>query len=157
MQNENRNATARRHLDARLNRSVTLASLQRPSKGWVKAIREALGMTTVQLARRLKIAQSSVVALERSEALGHIRLETLERAASALDCRLVYALVPNQPLEDQVNSRRRELTEKQLAAVEHTMALENQSVQDAEARERHLRAISDRVNSKTLWDEANER
>jgi len=119
----------------------------------VKAIREALGMTTVQLAQRMGIAQSSIVLLEQSEALGRIKLDTLQRAASALDCRLVYALVPNQPLESLVESRRRELAEKQLAAVEQSMSLENQAVEDKEARERHLRAMSGRVVLRTLWDD----
>lgn len=153
MQHEDRNAVARRHLDARLNRHSPLASLQRPPKGWVKAIREALGMTTAQLARRMGVAQPSVVALEQSEAFGRIRLDTLQRAASALDCRFVYAFVPNQSLEALVESRRRELAERQLAAVEQSMSLENQSVTDKEVRARHLRAVSDRINSKTLWDD----
>ena len=153
MQNENKNAVARRHLDARLNRDASVASLQRPPKGWVKAIREALGMTTAHLAQRMGIAQSSVVTLEQSEALGRIRLDTLQRAASALDCRLVYALVPNQPLETLVQSRRRELAERQLAAVEQSMSLENQSVTDKEARERQLQSASERIDAKTLWND----
>ena len=153
MRNEERNAVARRHLDTRLNPNAPLASVQRPPKGWVKAIREALGMTTAQLARRLGIAQSSVVTLEQSEAVGRIRLDTIQRAASALDCHLVYALVPNQPLEALVQSRKRELAEHQLAAVERSMSLENQSVEDKEVRERHLRAVSDRINTKTFWDD----
>lgn len=153
MQNEDRNTAARRRLDARLNRNAPMDSLQRPPKGWVKAIRESLGMTTAQLARRMGVAQPSVVALEQSEALGRIRLDTLQRVASALDCHLVYALVPNQPLEALVQSRRRELAEHQLAAVEQSMSLENQSVEDKEVRERHLQAVSDRINSKVLWDD----
>ena len=110
-------------------------------------------MTTAQLARRMGIAQSSVVTLEQSEALGRIRLDTLHRAALALDCHLVYVLVPNQSLEGLVKSRRRELAERQLAAVEQSMSLENQSVTDKEVRERHLRAASERIDSKTLWDD----
>lgn len=152
MQNEDRNAAARRHLDVRLNPSAPIASLQRPPKGWVKAIREALGMTTKQLARRMKIAQSSVVTLEQSEAHGRIRLDTLQRAALALDCRLVYALVPNQPLEALVQSRRTELAESQLTAVEQSMRLENQSVTDTETRKRQLQAAAERIILKSLWD-----
>ena len=110
-------------------------------------------MTTAQLARRMGIAQSSVVLLEQSEALGRIRLDTLQRAASALDCRIVYALVPNQPLESLVESRRRELAEHQLAAVERSMSLEDQSVQGAEVRGRHLQVIADRISPKDLWDD----
>ena len=153
VQTEDKNAVARRHLDARLNRETPIGSLQRPPRGWVKAIRESLGMTTAHLARRMGIVQPSVVTLEQSKALGRIRLDTVQRAASALDCRIVYALVPNQPLESLMESRRRELAEHQLAAVERSMSLENQSVAGKEVRERHLRAIADRISSKTLWDD----
>jgi predicted DNA-binding mobile mystery protein A len=148
-----RNAVARRHLDARLEKNAPVGALQRPPHGWVKAIREALGMTTAQLARRMGIAQSSAVILEKSESLGRIRLDTLHRAAAALDCRLVYALVPNQPLETMVQSRKMMLAQRQLAAVEQSMRLENQAVEDEDTRQRHLQAISDRVDQRSLWDE----
>ncbi len=74
----------------------------RPSRGWLKAIREALGMTTAQLGQRLGVVQSRVVAIEQAEAKGTVTLNSLEKAAQALDCRLVYALVPRQSLEDAV-------------------------------------------------------
>jgi transcriptional regulator with XRE-family HTH domain len=55
-------------------------------------------MSSAQLAQRLKIKQPSLVDLEKSEAKGSIELATLRRVAEALDCTLVYALVPNKPL-----------------------------------------------------------
>jgi len=151
MTNRNPQTAARRHLDSRLGDATLLQTLQRPPRGWVKAIREALGMTTGQLAARLGVSQPAVVLLEQSEALGHIRLDTLERAAAALECRVVYALVPNEPLEQQVQSRRRELAEQQLAAVEHSMTLENQSVENQETRERLLQALSEQIDPKSIW------
>src|SRR5438045_3983720 len=69
-----------------------------PVRGWIKAVREALGMTTGQLARKLEISQPSVSAMESSELKGTIELATLRRVADALDCKLVYVLVPNKPL-----------------------------------------------------------
>ena len=154
MRNEDKNAIARRYLDARLGHKTLIEALQRPPRGWIKAIRESLGMTTAQLARRMRIAQSSVVTLEHSEALGRIRLDTLQRVAAALDCQLVYALVPNQPLEAQVQSRRHEIATRQFAAIEQSMRLENQFVEDSEVRSRHLQAISARIDAKTLWNES---
>ena len=144
---------ARRHLDARVSRSASVGTLQRPPHGWIKAIREALGMTTTQLAKRLGISQPAVVSLERSEALGHVQLDTLQRAAAALDCTLVYALVPNQPLEDLVQFRRHAIAERQLAAVEQSMALENQSVTDKETQQRLLSELAERIDTQTLWNE----
>ena len=146
-------AVARRHLDDRINQKAILETLQRPSRGWVRAIREALGMTTVQLAQRIGVTQPAVVLLERSEALGRIRLDTLQRAADALNCRLVYALIPNQPLETLVESRRQEIAAHQFAAVRHSMALEDQSVTDPEVQQRLLSAMASKIDARALWNE----
>jgi len=98
-------ATARRQLDKRLSSLQNRELFVRPPRGWLKAIREALGMTTTQLGQRLGVVQSRVVAIEQGESKGSITLNSLEKAAQALDCRLVYALVPEQPLEDMVRLR----------------------------------------------------
>ena len=93
----NERASARRQLDKRLCLLNDTQSLARPPRGWIKAVREALGMTTAQLAKRLGVSQPRAVGIEKAEARGAITLDSLERAAQALDCRLVYALVPNKP------------------------------------------------------------
>ncbi len=101
----NERVTARRHLDKRLNPLRDKDALARPPKGWVKAIREALGMTTAQLADRLGVSQPRAVNIEQAEVSGVISLQSLERAAQALDCELVYALVPRKPLEEIAGER----------------------------------------------------
>ena len=90
-------AQARTRLDERFKAMGPSVRQSKPVRGWIKAIREALGMTAEQLAKRLGVKQPSVVALEQSEAKGTIELATLRRVAEALDCTLVYALVPNKP------------------------------------------------------------
>src|SRR5215813_3110930 len=92
-------AQSRARLDERFQKLKPVTQYDVPVRGWIKAIREALGMTTAQLANRLGIKQPSVVAIEQSEAKGTIELATMRRVAEALDCTLVYALVPNKPLE----------------------------------------------------------
>lgn len=87
-------ATSRATLDERLQLLGPSERYTAPVRGWIKAIRGALGMSTSQLARRLGVSQPSVVALEQSEAKGSIELATLRRVAAALDCTLVYALIP---------------------------------------------------------------
>lgn len=109
--------------------------LARPQRGWIKAIREGLGMTSAQLATRMGIRQPSVAELEKSEAEKRITLASLERVAEALDCRLVYMLVPNQPLSERLTKRANEMAEEQLAAVNQTMKLEKQSVANVRQRE----------------------
>ena len=123
-------AIARKNLDKKLNFLKNPDILTRPQRGWVKAIREALGMTTAQLGRRMGVSQPRASNVEKAEASGKITLESLERAAAALDCHFVYALVPHETLNTQVTARARKLAEKHLASVSHSMALEDQKVLD---------------------------
>ena len=141
----------RSRLDERFNEFGPPRRFASPVRGWIKAIREGLGMTTTQLAKRLGVSQPSVTALEQSEAKGTIELATLRRVAAALDCTVVYALVPNQPLEATVRERARLFAKKRLAPVEHTMLLEDQSVaaRDPEAR---IDELIRETNPRLFWD-----
>ena len=148
-------AMARKQLDKRLNLLQNVESLARPPRGWIKAIREALGMTTAQLAKRLNVSQPRVPGIEKAEISGSIKLESLERAARALDCRLVYALVPGKPLESLVEDRARELAKKRIWATSHSMALENQRVDEADKRE-HLERLVQKLLTQpgsALWED----
>ena len=99
-------AQSRASLDERFKEFRAVSRYTAPVRGWAKAVREALGMTTAQLAKRLGVKQPSVVAIEQSEAKATIELATLRRVAEALDCTLVYAFVPNKPLEEMVRDAR---------------------------------------------------
>ena len=149
-------ALARKHLERRLAPLRDQQNLTRPPRGWIRAVREAFGMTTRQLAQRIGKVQSAVVEMEKSEARDSISLATLRQAAEALDCTLVYALVPNRPIDDIRRARAADVASQQLARASHTMALENQSLdraaQDAE-RERLIDALL-RGSPARLWDEA---
>lgn len=127
-----------RQLDRRFRAFRGVAGQPRPPKGWIRALRNALGMTSAQLASRLGVAQPSVIELEQSEAEKRITLQTLERAAEALGCRLVYVLIPQKPLEETLNERARVVAAKKMASVEHTMRLEDQAVRDKGETERKL-------------------
>jgi len=98
---------SRSQLDERFRELSPAKRYAVPVRGWIKGIREALGMSTAQLAKRLGIKQPSLVELEQSEAKGSIELATLRRVAEALDCTLVYAFVPNKPLESTIRDRAR--------------------------------------------------
>jgi DNA-binding transcriptional regulator YiaG len=52
-----------RHLDKRFAALRPLAKSARPPKGWLRAIRDALGMTTAQFASRLGVSQLRIVDL----------------------------------------------------------------------------------------------
>ena len=99
----------------------------RPTGGWLRAVRNALGMTTRQLAQSVGVSQAAVVNAERTEARGDITLATLRRYAAALGCELSYALVPLRPLQQVVEERADHIARDQVSRVRHSMALENQS------------------------------
>ena len=145
-----------RHLDSRFAALRRLLKTQRPPKGWLRAVRDALGMTTKQFARRLGVSQPRIVELEQSEAAGTVTLNTLQRAAEALGCRLVYALVPEKSLADTVRERAELLARQRQAAVEHTMRLEDQAVKDKRAaRALHEQIIEELLQRPArLWDKS---
>ncbi|MGA2148167.1 MAG: mobile mystery protein A [Bryobacteraceae bacterium] len=143
---------SRTRLDERLKEMGPLSPFAPPVRGWIKAIREALGMSSAQLAKRLGVKQPSVVNMEQSEARGSIELATLRRVAEALDCTLVYALVPNKPLETVVRERARGVVRKRLAAVAHSMQLEDQTV-GARETEAQIDEMVRNITPSRLWDE----
>ena len=148
-------ATARRNLDKRLNSLRNSATFARPPKGWIRAIREALGMTTAQLGKRIGVTQSRAFDIERSEVSGKLTLESLERAAHALDCQLVYALVPREPLESIAEKQALKLARHKLKTTSHSMSLEDQQVSpedEAFQLEELARRLLDKPGS-ALWNE----
>jgi len=103
--------------------------LSRPQRGWLRAIREATGVTVREMAKRLRKSPSIVIYLEKSEAEDRISLGNLRAAADALGCRLVYALVPKSgSIQELSEQRARAKASENVRAVEHTMALEDQAV-----------------------------
>jgi predicted DNA-binding mobile mystery protein A len=144
-------AQARAHLDERFSGFGTVRRYAAPVRGWTKAIREALGMTTAQLAKRLGIKQPSVVALEQSEVKETIELATLRRVAEALDCTLVYAFVPKKPLEVTVRERARLFLRRRSGPIEHSMLLEDQAVTRKDTEKRLDEIVRD-TNPRLFWD-----
>jgi len=148
-------ASARRQLDRRLSSFIDPDALKPPPRGWVKAIREALGMTAAQLGQRLGVTQERTLAIEKAEVGRAITLDSLQRAAQALGCRFVYTLVPEMPLEEMVKERASRLASRRLKSAGHSMALEAQSVEASDEREqleRLTRQLMERGGSE-LWDE----
>lgn len=148
-----RRIQARQQLDERFAALPPAERFAAPTRGWIKAIREALGMSSAQLARRLGIKQPTLAAIERSEARGTIELATLRRVAAALDCTLAYALMPNRPLAATVKERARTVAARRLQAVEHSMLLENQALPAAE-RDARIDSHAGEIDLRRLWDDA---
>jgi len=141
---------ARRRLDERL-QTISSTEIPRPHRGWIRAVREALGMSTTELGRRMNITQQSVIDLERSEGRSTIQLDTLERAAAAMECELVYAIVPRTSLEEIVQARAHDKARQQLATVEHHSHLEDQSVSDADLEAQIDEVAAGLIDRRGLW------
>ena len=144
-----------RQLDSALAPFSDTREVDRPERGWIRAIREALGMSLRQVAERAGVSKTTVAALERSEAADSIQLSSLRAMAEALEGELVYALVPRRSLERTVRRRARRLAEQRVERVSQSMEMEDQGIPDSERR-RQVRELADRLweeMPKELWDE----
>lgn len=143
----------RQQLDKNL-AGLKSANTQVPVKGWIRAIREALGMSGRQLAQRLKVSQPRIPRLEQDELTGSVTIKTMQQVAEALDCTFVYALVPRTSLEDTLRGQARMIAQDRIERVAHSMLLEAQSL-SAEEQQRSLETAIDeliREMPKELWD-----
>jgi predicted DNA-binding mobile mystery protein A len=147
-----RQTQARRRLDERLAQLKPVSRFAIPRRGWVRAVRDVLGMTAGQLGGRIGMRPQSVLDLEKSEIAGTVQLKTLRKAAAALDCTLVYALVPNSTLDAYVMTRAREVARRELARVDHSMALEDQGLSDAEREARLEDYVREYIRTSGIWD-----
>lgn len=120
-------ARIREQLDASLKNFKGLREI-RPIKGWIRSIREALGMSGRQLSERMQVQGSRITEMEKAETHGNITLKSLRRAAEAMDCELVYAFLPKTDLETLLRLQAEKAAKKKLESVRHTMHLEDQGL-----------------------------
>lgn len=123
-----------------------------PRGGWIAATRDALGMSQVDLAKRLGVMPSTVLKLERNERGGTIHLDTLQRAASALDCEVIVLVVPKQPLQTSVDQQRLKLYNERFNRAATHMKLEDQAVSE-DLRRHLLQAAESAIPDTELWRE----
>jgi predicted DNA-binding mobile mystery protein A len=126
-----------------------------PERGWVNTIRTALNMTMAQLGTKLNITRQGVKKIEESEANGAITLNSLKDVATAMDLKLVYAIVPiNGTINDLVQIKAEKLARKIVLRTNQNMKLENQGIGD----EKIAKVIKELANEikremkKSLWD-----
>lgn len=145
---------ARQQLDKTLGLFGFAKGMQLPAKGWIRAVREALGMSGKQLAQRLKVSQPRIPKLEQDEPSGAVTLKTMRQVAEALDCVFVYALVPRTSLEETVRTQARKVVAARMQRVSHTMLLEAQGLSGEEQRASLDAAVEELVRemSRELWD-----
>lgn len=140
-------------MDALLETWRTAQLSPRPRSGWVRAIRESLGMSAAAFARRLGMTPVGVRKLESAEASDAITLASLRKLAQALDCELQYALVPRNSLQQQVRDRAEIVARERLRPIAHSMALEDQAVQGPQNKLQLEAAIKELIEGsrRELW------
>lgn len=122
-----------------------------PRSGWIRAIRDALGMSTTELAQRMGLSKGRISQIERAERERTLTLATLERAAAALDCRVEYVLIPRTPLDEMVRVQAQSKAAAEIAAVDHTMAIEDQRPTAESTRDRITAAAAHHIDRRGLW------
>lgn len=145
----------RQQLDRKIYPFSSLQQTIVPPSGWIKAVRNALGMSLEQLGGKLGVSRQAVRQIEEREREGSVTIQTLREVAQALDMKLVYGFVPNDgSLEALVEKKARELATQIVARASQTMKLEDQE----NTKERLKQAIDERTRElknempKMLWD-----
>lgn len=145
----------REQLDKKLSKFKPILNTPVPKGGWVKTIREALGMSTYDLANKVDVDQSRISRIESAEVKQEIKLSTLQKIADGLGVKFVYGFVPEHNLEFMVRDQALTIAKKRLNRIDHSMKLERQGISDAE-QEKALSDLIDKIlieEPKNFWDQ----
>jgi predicted DNA-binding mobile mystery protein A len=104
-----------------------------PARGWLRAVREAFGITQKNAGTKMGMRQQAYRLVEEREMRGAVTIDTLRRAADALDCELVYFLLPKHgaasTFSDLATSH--DPSHENQRATDHSMMLEGQGTRPA--------------------------
>lgn len=136
-----------------LNTFLNIANKPIPKNGWIKTIREALGISSTILAHRLNCTRTNVTKMEQREKKGTISLESLERVAQAMNCKLAYCFIPLQNLDIQLEKQARLLAKKRVMTINHSMKLEEQGLTAQQLKKQENDLVEELLqgNLKDLW------
>jgi predicted DNA-binding mobile mystery protein A len=132
-----------------------LQELHRPKEGWIRSLRKALGMSSPQLGKLLRISKAQASQMERMEVDDRITLKQLRRVAEALNCELKYALVPRQSIHELIRDRARIKAKKLVQSANQQMLLESQQL-DEKSLEEQIEMEMDRLLQtmpRDLWED----
>lgn len=142
----------REQLDQKL---ASYKNLPLQEVGWIKLIREALGMSARQLGKKVGIDQSRISRLEIAETEGDLKLSSLKKIAEGLNMKFVYAFVPEESLEQTVQQQAEKIAIKRLNRVSHSMKLEEQELSYGD-KQNALETLKQKIlinETKDFWDQ----
>ena len=144
-------------MEKKINPWKKLRTNRRPPSGWLKAVRGALGINTRQLAKRCGVQHSSILKIEKNEIQDKASIESLKKIADAMNCQLIYAIVPKtgyNSLEEIINHQTQLLAYKLMKQVDHTMKLESQGTSPKEIQDQTKKLaneLKDKMDSR-VWE-----
>ncbi len=147
--------TIQQQYQDKVNQVIELKKYSRPKEGWVRTVRKALGMSGPQLGHRIGLKRAQISQMERMEKEDRITVEQLRRVAEALNCDLVYALVPKQPIEVTLEERANIKATALVTKADAQMALEAQQLDKtalAKEIERETKRILE-IMPRDLWED----
>ncbi|MBI1269961.1 mobile mystery protein A [bacterium] len=147
-------ALRRKQLDKALSSNPRVADLPRLKNGYIRELRTALGISSTRLGKMMNVSQPALTKLESNEREGVITLNSLQKAANALGCDLVYALIPKTSLETHLRINAREAAQELINEVNHSMILESQGA-SKEYLQEEIDEIADSLVAnldKRIWD-----
>jgi len=100
-----------------------------PARGWLRAVREAIGLSQSAVAGRAAVKRQSYSQFEAAEERGAISVASLRRVAEAMECELVYFIVPKEAVArsyaDLADSH--DPASRHLRATQHSLSLSQRS------------------------------
>jgi predicted DNA-binding mobile mystery protein A len=139
----------RKQLDEVFLKVSAFPTFAAPTRGWLHAIRQSLGMPLRTLAERMDMTPQAIERIEKREADQSITLASLQSAAEALDCLFVYAIVPKRSLVETLHSAAEQAADAMMKGVAQTMDLEGQSVEVSGSREELILKLEN--NPRLIW------
>jgi len=118
----------------------------------VRLLREALGMTQAQLAKRCGIRQNMVARIE-SDLTIDLRSSTIQKLATGLGCRLISRFVPEEEIGKTLDRKSLEAARKLVGLSRSTAGLEKQMPEDRYMEEQ-VREMQFKIREKrpsSLW------
>lgn len=131
----------RQQLDQRIESLKVFLSSGMPQQGWIKTIREAVGLSSSQLGKKAGFDQSRISRLENAEKNGNLKVSSLQKIAKGLNMRFVYGFVPQQSLEQMVRAQAESVALKRMKTLNTTMGLEQQGLLPVEQK----KALNDMI------------
>ena len=118
-------------------------------------MRKALGMSGAQLARRMGMTRGAVARNEKAELQGAITLNTMKQMAANMNCRLVYAVIPERDVEEIIEHQAREKAKQLVDQAGVHMALEAQNLSSESMNAEVERLVQELLGKpSSIWNEA---